>query len=631
MATDELSAKTYDALSADLSGEALREFQDSYSRTSDDRYALNDTGRAHISQLDTIMAAPLARSYDLSSGADDPMSMQEGISAALKEYASLGYDLPAMQLGYLVRTGALMLGIAALGAVFSVAVGLVAARTGGRIGNELRRRMFAKVIGFSDAEISRFSAASLITRGTNDIQLIQNVSFMFLRMVLYAPILAIGGIVMIVATNLQMGWIVAVAIVVVLVLVAVLFRVTMPKFKAMQRLIDRVNLVAREMLNGLPVVRAFDRQAFEQQRFDDASEKLMRTQLFTNRAMSFMMPAMMLVMNGVSVAIVWFGGLVVDAGELQTGDLIAFITYAMVIIMGFLMLGMIAIMLPRADVAAERVEEVLRTEPSVVDPADPVEPVGGTPGVRIEFRDVSFRYSEDGECALDNVSFVVEPGSTLAIVGGTGSGKSTVLKLIERFYDATQGSVLVDGVDVRRMRQADLRKMLGYVPQKAFLFSGTVRSNVAYSDEGMPQSRVRDALDIAQASHFVSDMPDGEESATSQGGTNVSGGQRQRLAIARAVAADARALLLDDSFSALDFKTDAALRHELEQHEGEKTRVIVAQRISTVMSADLIVVLDDGRVAGSGTHDELMRTCEEYREIALSQLSQAELDGGEAA
>ncbi|WP_165253825.1 ABC transporter ATP-binding protein [Adlercreutzia sp. ZJ304] len=626
VATEEMSAQTYDAISDDLSGDSLAVFQEAYEQNDSGRYELTQTGRANLAQLDSIIAKPLAKIYGLTSGADDSMAAQAGISAALKEYSNLGYDLPAMQMGYLVKTGAIMLGIVALGVVFSVIIGLISARTGGKIGRDLRKRLFAKVVNFSDAEISQFSAASLITRGTNDIQLIQNVSFMLLRMVLYAPILAIGGIIMVVATNLEMGWIIAVAVVLVLSLVVVLLRITMPKFKAMQKLIDRVNLVAREILTGLPVVRAFNRQDFEQQRFTYASEKLMRTQLFTNRAMSFMMPAMMLIMNGVSIVIVWFGGLSINAGQLQTGDLIAFITYSMVIIMGFLMLGMIAIMLPRADVAAERVNEVLETKPSVVDVANPVS-VSSSNGVKIEFRDVSFRYAADGECALKHISFVAKPGSTLAIVGGTGSGKSTILKLIERFYDTTEGSVLVNDVDVRNMRQSDLRAMFGYVPQRAFLFSGTVKTNVAYANEDMLPSHIEDALNVAQATKFVSEMPDGVDSSIAQGGTNVSGGQRQRLAIARALAADAGALLLDDSFSALDFKTDAALRGALKQHQQNTTCVIVAQRISTVMSADCIVVLDDGRMVGLGTHEHLMASCAEYREIALSQLSQAELAG----
>ncbi|WP_165062700.1 ABC transporter ATP-binding protein [Adlercreutzia sp. ZJ154] len=626
VATEEMSAQTYDAISDDLSGDSLAAFQEAYEQNDNGRYELTQTGRANLAQLDSIIAKPLAKIYGLTSGADDSMAAQAGISAALKEYSNLGYDLPAMQMGYLVKTGAIMLGIVALGVVFSVIIGLISARTGGKIGRDLRKRLFAKVVNFSDAEISQFSAASLITRGTNDIQLIQNVSFMLLRMVLYAPILAIGGIIMVVATNLEMGWIIAVAVVLVLLLVVVLLRITMPKFKAMQKLIDRVNLVAREILTGLPVVRAFNRQDFEQQRFTYASEKLMRTQLFTNRAMSFMMPAMMLIMNGVSIVIVWFGGLSINAGQLQTGDLIAFITYSMVIIMGFLMLGMIAIMLPRADVAAERVNEVLETKPSVVDVANPVS-VSSSNGVKIEFRDVSFRYAEDGEYALKHISFVAKPGSTLAIVGGTGSGKSTILKLIERFYDTTEGSVLVNDVDVRNMRQSDLRAMFGYVPQRAFLFSGTVKTNVAYANEDMLPSHIADALNVAQAAKFVSEMPEGVDSSIAQGGTNVSGGQRQRLAIARALAADAGALLLDDSFSALDFKTDAALRGALKQHQQNTTCVIVAQRISTVMNADCIVVLDDGCMVGLGTHEHLMASCAEYREIALSQLSQAELAG----
>lgn len=566
-----------------------------------------------------------------------------------------GVDISGEQVEYLVRTGLVMLGFAALGALLSALVGLVAARTGARIGRDLRERLFTQVMSFTEGDIGKFSAASLITRGTNDIQLIQMVCIMFMRMVLYAPILAIGGIVMVMATNAEMGWVIVVAVVAVFLVIAVLFKLVMPKFRIMQTLIDRVNLVAREMLAGLPVIRAFNREAFEEERFDAASSDLLRTQLFTNRAMTFMMPAMMLIMNATSVGIVWIGGFYVDAGTIQTGDLIAFITYAMVVIMSFLMIGMISIMLPRADVAASRIDEVLACAPSVTDPASdgaaaragdgaetfgevldaPARAVDGahaTRGARVAFEDVSFRYDDASECALEHVSFVAEPGTTLAIIGATGSGKSTVVKLIERFYDVSDGVVTLDGVDVRDMPQAKLRAQIGYVPQKAFLFSGTVESNVAYADEGMEEARVTQALRIAQAADFVSEREGGLTSVISQGGTNVSGGQRQRLAIARALAADARVLVFDDSFSALDYKTDAALRAALGEYEHDVTRIIVAQRISTVMSADVIVVLDEGRVVGRGSHERLMEECEEYRSIALSQLSEAELNlGGDAA
>ncbi len=459
--------------------------------------------------------------------------------------------------------------------------------------------------------MQRFSAASLITRGTNDIQLIQNVSIMILRMVLYAPIVAIGGIIMVLATNAALGWIIVVAICVVAVLIFILFRLTGPKFKIMQRLIDEVNLTAREMLTGIPAIRAFGREAVEQERFDAASSELMRTQLFTNRAMSFMMPAMMLVMNLTSVAIVWFGGHAIQDGTIQTGDMIAFITYAMVIIMGFLMIGMVSIMLPRADVAAERVMEVLSCAPAITDPDDPCAFEPGGAGIGISFEDVSFAYPGSSECALSHVTFSVDPGQTLA--------------LIERFYDAGSGVVRVDGRDVRTLCQTDLRDALGYVPQKGYLFSGTVDTNVAYSDERMPPGQVASALRTAQAEPFVKARPEGVDAPIAQGGSNVSGGQRQRLCIARALAHPARAYLFDDSFSALDLRTDADLRQALSHELEGATKVIVAQRIATIKDADVIVVLKDGRVEGAGTHAHLIKACREYQRIASSQLSDDEL------
>ena len=669
-ATDEMTAKTHDEIAMMLPVDDEQTFRDAYTETDDGTYKLNDQGKKEQEELDRMVALPLVAIHyssqipdlDLDqvmqayeAGAIDKQKIldmldeakqhmgdmgdsivdQQAIAAAKAEYESLGYNLSDMQMGYLVRIGLLMLGLAALGMVAAVLVGFIASRTAAKVGATLRSKLFRRVVSFSDAEVQSFSAASLITRGTNDIQLVQMVTVMLLRMVLYAPILAIGGIIMVSRTNLAMSWIIILAVAVIFVLIMVLMRVALPKFQIMQTLIDRVNLVSREILTGLPVIRAFDRQPYEEKRFDEASTKLMKTQLFTNRVMTFMMPLMMLIMNGVSVLIVWVGGSYIDNGTIQTGDLIAFITYAMVIIMGFLMIGMISIMLPRADVAAQRVNEVLETKPTICDPAADkardAELRRSGEGATIAFNDVSFRYGDSKECVLEHIDFTAEPGKTTALIGSTGSGKSTVIKLIERFYDVTEGSVTIDGVDVRDVTQQALREQLGYVPQKAFLFSGTIESNVAYADEGMPVDRIREAVDIAQASEFVASKEEGLGTRVSQGGTNVSGGQRQRLAIARALATEARAYLFDDSFSALDYKTDAALRQELHTRLGGKTVVIVAQRISTVLHADRIVVLDDGRIVGQGTHEELMETCEEYREIAMSQLSEAELNGGDAA
>lgn len=669
-ATDEMTAKTHDEIAMMLPVDDEQTFRDAYTETDDGTYKLNDQGKKEQEELDRMVALPLVAIHyssqipdlDLDqvmqayeAGAIDKQKIldmldeakqhmgdmgdsivdQQAIAAAKAEYESLGYNLSDMQMGYLVRIGLLMLGLAALGMVAAVLVGFIASRTAAKVGATLRSKLFRRVVSFSDAEVQSFSAASLLTRGTNDIQLVQMVTVMLLRMVLYAPILAIGGIIMVSRTNLAMSWIIILAVAVIFVLIMVLMRVALPKFQIMQTLIDRVNLVSREILTGLPVIRAFDRQPYEEKRFDEASTKLMKTQLFTNRVMTFMMPLMMLIMNGVSVLIVWVGGGYIDNGTIQTGDLIAFITYAMVIIMSFLMIGMISIMLPRADVAAQRVNEVLETKPTICDPAADkardAELRRSGEGATIAFNDVSFRYGDSKECVLEHIDFTAEPGKTTALIGSTGSGKSTVIKLIERFYDVTEGSVTIDGVDVRDVTQQALREQLGYVPQKAFLFSGTIESNVAYADEGMPVDRIREAVDIAQASEFVASKEEGLGTRVSQGGSNVSGGQRQRLAIARALATEARAYLFDDSFSALDYKTDAALRQELHTRLGGKTVVIVAQRISTVLHADRIVVLDDGRIVGQGTHEELMETCEEYREIAMSQLSEAELNGGDAA
>lgn len=562
---------------------------------------------------------------------DESLIQQQAIMATKAEYEQLGIDMGAMQMNYLIWLGARMLGVAALMMIASIAVGFIASRTAAKTARGLRERLFENVISFSDAEVQSFSAASLITRGTNDIQQIQMVMVMLLRMVLYSPILAIGGIVMVSQTNVSMSWIIVLAVLVIAVIIGILMAVAMPKFKMMQKLIDRVNLVSREMLTGLSVIRAFDRQQYEEERFDQASTALYRTQLFTNRTMAFMMPTMMLVMNAVSVLIVWVGGSYIDAGTIQTGDMIAFITYSMVIVMSFLMIGMIAIMLPRADVAARRVNEVLETESSIADPfqskACELDPAAE--GLAVQFDHVTFAYSKNSSPVLEDIDFTAEPGQTTAIIGPTGSGKSSIIKLIERFYDVADGEVRVGGVDVRDMNQGELRKELGYVPQKAFLFSGTIGSTIAYSDEAMGEERIRSAAEIAQAAEFIDAKAEGMQTAISQGGTNVSGGQRQRLSIARALATDARVLLFDDSFSALDYATDAKLRRALAKNAAGKTVIVVAQRISTVLNADKIVVLEEGKMVGCGTHSHLMETCPTYREIAESQLSEEELKGGD--
>ena len=670
-AMDVMSAETFEALCALSTDEDEFSLRNAYALGDDGLYHLDEAAREDLDKLDGIVEFPLVAvhyaeqmgfdldriraAYDagvvskdliqeqlaqfraqMGEGTEALLS-QQAIEAAKAEYQAIGYDVTSMQMGYLLRVGALMLGLTVVGMLAAVSVGFMASRTAAGVGRSLRQRLFERVVAFSDREVQSFSAASLITRGTNDIQQIQMVTVMLLRMVLYAPILAIGGVIMVSTTNAAMSWIIVLAVVCLFVVVGVLMVFAMPKFRIMQKLIDRVNLVAREMLTGLPVIRAFDRQRYEQDRFDDASRMLYRTQLFTNRVMTFMMPSMMLIMNGVSVLIIWIGGSYIDNGTIQTGDMIAFISYSMTIIASFLIIGMISIMLPRADVAAQRVNEVLGTAPSINDPLNPRDaelPCKG--GARVEFDDVAFGYEdEDGDGApepvLQHVSFTAEPGTVCAIVGSTGSGKSTVIKLIERFYDVTSGSVKIDGIDVRELSQEKLRGTVGYVPQKAFLFSGTIDSNIAYADAGMPDERVREAARIAQSGDFIDEKPDGFESSITQGGTNVSGGQRQRLCIARAIAAESRVLVFDDSFSALDYKTDSNLRLSLRQNLGDRTLVIVAQRISTVMDADQIIVLEEGRMVGKGTHAELMESCEEYREIAYSQLSEEELKGGDAA
>lgn len=664
ISTDEMSADTYDKIACMLPSNDEAEFQKSYQKEGD-TYRLTDYGENHRDTLDALCATPLilvhnenaTPSFDLSEAyqhyqegnldkqailervsaaekdlnlTSDNLKAQQALAVAKAEYEKLGYDLSGMQMSYLLRVGITMLLLAALGSVAAVAIGFLASRTGTKIGAHLRSQLFRRVVEFSDAEVQSFSAASLITRGTNDIQQIQMVIIMMLRMVLNAPIIAIGGIIMVFQTSAPLTWIIAVAVIAVIALVMALMYITMPKFRLVQKCIDRVNLVAREMLTGVPVIRAFGRQSFEQQRFEAANSELMRVQLFTNRVMTFMMPSMMLVMNVVSVAVIWFGGFYVDSGTLQTGDLIAFITYAMVIISSFLMIGMMSIMLPRADVAAGRINEVLNTQPSIQNPPtqacqDEELLASLKNGLTIAFDKVSFRYDTSSECILEALTFTAQHGKTTAIIGSTGSGKSTVIKLIERFYDATEGAILLNGIDIRNLTQKTLRSVLGYIPQQSFLFQGTIESNIGYGSESISDAHINEALAIAQAQEFVASKPEGLQTEISQGGTNVSGGQRQRLSIARAFATGASAFLFDDSFSALDYKTDAALRQAIADHLSSKTIIIVAQRIATVLTADNIIVLDEGHMVGQGAHESLLRTCKEYREIALSQLSAEEL------
>ncbi|MCC2121871.1 ABC transporter ATP-binding protein/permease [Faecalibacterium sp. CLA-AA-H254] len=534
-----------------------------------------------------------------------------------------------VQMAYLFRVGGQMLALTLLMVVVAVLVGLIASRVSASIGRELRRETFSSVIHFSNAEIENFSTASLITRTTNDIQQVQFTCVILLRMVAYAPILGIGGVMHVTQGNTGLAWIIVLDVAALLLLITVLMSVAMPRFKIMQTLVDKLNLVSREILTGVMPVRAFSRESFEEKRFDAASRELMGTQLFTNRAMVAMMPFMTLIMNGTSLLIVWFGGKAMDAGNMQVGEMIAFITYTMQIVMSFLMLAMVAVMLPRAGVAADRIDEVCRTKASIHDPdaatAKPALEKKDWDGV-VRFEDVSFRFPGADSDALEHISFTANPGETTAIIGSTGCGKSSLLNLIPRFYDVTGGRVTIDGIDVREMPQEQLHSLLGYVPQKGILFSGTIESNLKFGGAQITDAGMKKAASIAQATEFIDAKPEGYASPIAQGGSNVSGGQKQRLSIARAIAKDPKIYLFDDSFSALDYKTDVTLRRALKEETDNATVIIVAQRISTVLHANQILVLDDGRLVGKGTHAQLMATCPEYQEIARSQLSQKELN-----
>ncbi len=555
----------------------------------------------------------------------DTMVTQSAVLFVQQEYEAQGKDLNDLQNSYIFSAGVQMLGLALITMIAAILVTFLSCRLAALLGRELRNEIFGKVISFSSSEMNHFSTASLITRSTNDIQQIQLMTTMLFRIVLYAPILGIGGVIRVLNTESSMTWILAVAVILILLVVIVLFKVAMPRFQKLQTLIDRVNLVSREILTGIPVIRAFSREKKEEERFEDANQDLTKTNLFVNRCMTFMMPLMMLIMNAITVLIVYTGAHTIDSGTMQVGDMIAFIQYAMQIIMSFLMITMISIMLPRARVSAQRINEVLDTHVEIENPEVPKRPLEGRRG-ELEFKDVSFAYPGAEEKVLEHISFTAKKGDTVAFIGSTGSGKSTLVNLIPRFFDVTEGEILLDGTDIREMDLKDLRERLGYVPQKGVLFSGTIDSNLRFGCDDAPEEQIRKAAEIAQATEFIEQKPERFQSHISQGGSNVSGGQKQRLSIARAIAKDPELYIFDDSFSALDFKTDAALRKALKASTKDATTLIVAQRISTIIHADQILVLDEGRIAGKGTHKELLKNCEVYRQIATSQLSEEELD-----
>ena len=573
---------------------------------------------------DTQRAAIVDKITEQMDKMPDSILDQAAISYVKSTYEQIGLDTGHMSTVYILKTGAKMLGLAALGMAASILACLMASRVGAKVGRGLRRDTFRKVIGFSNAEFDKFSTASLITRSTNDIQQIQLLTVMILRMVLYAPIMAIGGILKVSKTNVDMFWIIGMAVLLIVMVVAVLFIVVMPKFKIVQNMVDKLNLVSREILTGLPVIRAFHTEKHEEERFDKANKDLTKLNLFVNRAMTFMMPTMMLVMNGITVLIVWVGGHSINDGAMQVGDMMAFIQYAMQIIMSFLMICMISVMLPRAAVSAERVDKVLKSETKIHDPKEPKTLPKNGKG-EVAFEHVSFHYPGAEEDVLHDITFTAKPGETTAFIGSTGCGKSTLVNLIPRFYDVTEGKITIDGQDVRDLTQHELRDKLGYVPQKGVLFSGNIASNIMFGNPAGSEQEMTEAAQIAQAVEFIDTKPERYKSPISQGGANVSGGQKQRLSIARAIAKHPDVYIFDDSFSALDYKTDTVLRSALKEKTTDSVVLIVAQRISTILHAEQIIVLDDGKIVGKGTHEELLKTCDAYYQIAASQLSESEL------
>lgn len=663
---EKMRKETYENMCLFMTEEEIGQIEPYYSEDEEGNYVLNTKDKDILDEMDSVLGMPMLIIASIEeSGEMDINQIRQAVDAGMiirkemvakrdeveasfgdmsesiiqqkaillvkEEYEALGMNPDDIQMGYLKTKGIQMVGLAVLMMGASILVSLFAAKVAAGVGRDLRKSVFNKVVSFSNAEMDKFSTASLITRSTNDIQQVQMVEVMLLRMIFYAPIIGIGGIFKALNTKTGMSWIIVVAVVAIMALVLVLMSLAMPKFKKMQDLVDRLNLVSREILTGIPVIRAFSREKHEEQRFDVANKNLMQTQLFTNRVMTFMMPAMMFIMNGISVLIVWTGAHGINQGNLQVGDMMAFITYTMQIVMAFLMLTMISIMLPRAGVAADRIDEVLKTEPSIHD-ADQVrdDELKDARGY-VEFRDVCFRYPGASEDALEHISFTAKPGETTAIIGSTGCGKSTMIHLIPRFYDVTGGAIRIDGIDIRELSRNKVRSLLGFVPQKGVLFSGTIESNLKFGGEWITDEAMKTAAEVAQATEFIETKKDMYQSPIAQGGTNVSGGQKQRLSIARAIAKNPKIFLFDDSFSALDYKTDVVLRKALKEKVSDATVIIVAQRISTILHADQIIVLEDGRVAGIGRHEELLESCEAYQEIAKSQLSESELKGGRAS
>ncbi|MFY9197751.1 MAG: ABC transporter ATP-binding protein [Acutalibacteraceae bacterium] len=650
-----IRSEEYEKIKIFMTDDEKNLWTNSYSLGDDGNYYIKDDSKENLKILDESFKTPIVIYYASSQMKDEnakemPSNMQMAMPNAQEireqfsnqlnamgdsmlhstavaytksEYNALGLNTNKMQTDYLWKSGGIMIGATFIMIVAAIFVSLLAAKVGASIGMNLRENVFSTVVKFSNTEMDKFSTASLITRSTNDIQQVQMASTLILRMMLYAPILAIGGIIMVLQTNANMEWIIALALVVIACIVGLLMAIAMPKFKRMQTLVDKVNLVSREILTGLSVIRAFGREDHEEKRFDNANTELTKNMLFTNRVMTFMMPIMMLLMNGLSILIIWVASHRIDEGVLEVGAMTAFITYSMMIVMSFIMLTVFSIMLPRATVAASRIDEVVKTQPSICDKEETFTP-DDFKGV-VEFSNVYFKYPNAEDYVLKDINFKAKTGETTAIIGGTGSGKSTLINLIPRLYDVTQGSVLIDGFDVRDVKQKTLREQIGFVPQKGFLFSGTIESNLRFGAKNSSLDDIKHSAQIAQASNFIEEKSDKYDSAIAQGGSNVSGGQKQRLSIARAVAKKPKIYIFDDSFSALDFKTDVALRKALEPNIKNSTVIIVAQRISTITNADQILVLDDGQIVGKGTHKELLKNCEVYYQIAKSQLSEKEL------
>lgn len=667
VAPEKMRPETFENLSCFLDDAQIQTLSASYDQDADGNYVLNTKKKETLEQLDEMLGAPMMLISSMEESGKMTMESLKGMMASGKmtkdqvlkmkdqalsqmgdlqesmitqkailfvksEYEALGIDMGAYQTHYLLKSGGIMLLYTLVMVAAAILAGMLGSYSAAKIGRNLRSRIFQKVVSFSGNELDHFSTASLITRSTNDIQQVQMTTVMMLRFVIYAPILGIGGIIKVAGTRTGMGWIIGVSVGASILLVAALMSAAMPKFKKMQLLVDKLNLVSREILTGLPVIRAFSRERYEEKRFEKANKDLMSTQLFTNRIMTFMMPAMMLVMNCTTVLIVWMGAKGIDLGNLQVGDMMAFITYTMQIIMSFLMITMMSVMLPRAGVAAGRIDEVMQTPCSIQDKEKNADDKLSVCRGVLSFEDVSFHYPGAQENTLHHLTFTAEPGKTTAIIGSTGCGKSTLIHLIPRFYDVTGGRITLDGVDIRDLSQHKLRELLGFVPQKGMLFSGNIESNIKFAGEDtISDEAMVEAAGIAQAVEFIDSKPEQYKSRISEGGTNVSGGQKQRLSIARAIAKNPKVFLFDDSFSALDYKTDVVLRKALNEKVQDATVVIVAQRISTILHADQIIVLDEGRIVGMGNHEELLENCETYQEIAKSQLSEKELKGGRAS